>query len=58
MKTLIMLFAAAIALSGCVVSPLYGDGRDRAGSHERRDRDDRYHNGNRDRDSGEHRDDY
>lgn len=57
MKTLILLFTAATVLSGCVISPLYGDGRERGGGHERRDRDDNRYNGNHDRDSNDHRGD-
>lgn len=54
MKTLIILCAAAMVLSGCVVSPLYGpDGRERGG-HEHRDRDDHRDYGNHDRDGYDH----
>lgn len=58
MKTLIILCSAAIVLSGCVVSPLYGDGRDRARSHERRDRDENREHGDRDRDHDRDRDEH
>lgn len=57
MKTLIILFCASIVLSGCIVSPLYGpDGRERAGGHEHRDRDDNHYNDYHDRD--DHHDSY
>jgi len=53
MKTFIILLFAAIFLSGCVVSPLYGpDGRGRGGGYEHRDRDrdDRHYDEHHDRD--------
>ncbi len=60
MKTFITLCFAALVLSGCVISPLYGgDGREHAGSHEGRDRDQSHDNGNRDRDGNDrHGDSY
>ncbi len=54
MKTLIILCCTAVFLSGCVVSPLYGDGRGRDGGHEHHDRDEYRDYGNHDRDPGDH----
>ncbi len=51
MKTLIILCCAVIGLSGCVVSPLYGEGRYHTRSYERRDRDHNYYHDYRYRDS-------
>ncbi len=50
MKTLIILCCAVIGLSGCVVSPLYGEGRYHTRSYERRDRDHNYYHDYRYRD--------